>query len=625
MLRRSILLISGLLLSVFVANAIEVKTEAQSVTVFTNGAQVTRTKSVSLPAGQSEIKFIGLSRCIDAKSIQVKATGGVTVLAVSLQKNYIGEKIRSTAIETLTKQNDDIKDRIKAEKAEVEVIESEISFIKENSQLSGKDQAVSFLNLKQINDYYRQRLTSLKQSKLSYEKSIEELKKQSGALEKQINELNGKKDDTTTGEIVVKVNSTSASTSLFTITYVVSNAGWLPSYDVRAKDVQSPMQIVYKANVRQNTGEEWNNVTLKLSTANPQQGGVVPELTPYVVGRKHTITTSDFSNQVSGRVTLKDNSTPAIGAMVSVVGNTIGTFTDAEGRYSLTVPKKGSTLEFRYIGYETVRRNASIETINVRLHEADANRNEYRAMSMAKVQKEAPMLARSAGASVMMDEATEEDFGSNAPEVKTTQTATNTEFEIRVPYTVKSDNKAVVVDIENYSVPAQYEYRAVPKLSSNVYLTARITDWQKLNLVSGEANLFFENTFVGKSIIDAQQTSDTLQMSLGVDRGVVVKREMQKDFTTRKMIGSKQSVAKGWRITVKNNKPHAIRIKIEDQLPLSDNNDISVEANEVSGGSRNSETGIVSWIFDPMSAGSSKSFDLRYTIKFPKTMNPVIE
>ena len=84
------------------------------------------------------------------------------------------------------------------------------------------------------------------------------------------------------------------------------------------------------------------------------------------------------------------------------------------------------------------------------------------------------------------------------------------------------------MDIENYSVPAQYEYRAVPKLSSNVYLTARITDWQKLNLVSGEANLFFENTFVGKSIIDAQQTSDTLQMSLGVDRGVVVKREMQK-------------------------------------------------------------------------------------------------
>lgn len=624
MLRKSLLLTGLLLLTGYVSRAIEVKTEAQSVTVFTDGAQVTREKTVNVPAGQSEVRFTGLSRSIDAKSIQVKATGGVTVLSVGLQKNYIGEKNRTAEIETLTKQKEDVEYQIKTTRSELEVVESELSFIKDNSVLSGKDQAVNFQNLKMVNDYYRQRLTSLKQSKLGYEKRIEELENQSKTLGKQINELNGKKDDTTTGEIVVKVSSATPLSSQFTITYVVGNAGWMPSYDIRSKDIQSPIQIVYKANVQQNTGEDWNNVVLKLSTANPQSGSIVPELTPYVVGRYHTAVSKDFNNQVSGRVTLNDNKTAGMGVVVKVSGTTIGTFTDAEGRYTLTVPKKGCMLEYSLGGYRTVQRKVSTDVMNVCLH--DVNANEYKfAGYMAMEKKEMPMRARAMVTTTTMDEAVEADYGTNGPEVSTLQTSTNMEFEIRVPYTIKSDNKSVAVDIENYSVGAQYEYRAVPKLSSNAYLTARIIDWQKLNLVSGEANLFFENTFVGKSIIDAQQASDTLQLSLGVDKGIVVKREIQKDFTTRKQMGSKQGVAKGWRITVKNNKRNAIRIRVEDQLPLSDNNDISVEANELSGGVRNVETGTVTWTIDPLASGGSKSMDLRYTVKYPKSMNPVIE
>lgn len=139
-----------------------------------------------------------------------------------------------------------------------------------------------------------------------------------------------------------------------------------------------------------------------------------------------------------------------------------------------------------------------------------------------------------------------------------------------------SDGKQAVVDIGNYDFKAAYEYYAVPKVSADAFLTAKITDFNDMNFISGEANIFFEGTYLGKTLLDVQQ-ADTLTISLGVDKNVSVKREKQKGYTERQFIGSSQKDARHFVIDVKNRKSQAINLTIEDQIPVSTNSDISIE------------------------------------------------
>jgi uncharacterized protein (TIGR02231 family) len=135
----------------------------------------------------------------------------------------------------------------------------------------------------------------------------------------------------------------------------------------------------------------------------------------------------------------------------------------------------------------------------------------------------------------------------------------------------------------------------LPKLSPLAYLTANITDWAKLSLQSGEATLYFENSFVGKSNLNVNQLTDTLTISLGTDNSILVKREKRKDFTSKKVIGTNKTETYSFLLTIRNNKANPVEITLNDQIPVSSNSGITVEAIELSGGRYNSETGEIKW------------------------------
>ena len=193
-----------------------------------------------------------------------------------------------------------------------------------------------------------------------------------------------------------------------------------------------------------------------------------------------------------------------------------------------------------------------------------------------------------------------------------------------MPYTVKSDNKSYAVDIDSYNLPAFYQYYSVPKVDKTAFLTANITDWEKYNLLEGEANIFFEGTFVGKSLLDVRYASDTLQISLGRDKNVSVTREKIKDFTSKKFIGSKKEEARAWDIIVKNNKSQAINMVVYDQVPVSTLDEIKVEISKTSGAKQNSTTGELKWEFK-LDPNKTKKFKLQYSVKYPKNRNLIIE
>jgi uncharacterized protein (TIGR02231 family) len=217
-----------------------------------------------------------------------------------------------------------------------------------------------------------------------------------------------------------------------------------------------------------------------------------------------------------------------------------------------------------------------------------------------------------------------DEVSSYIPEVQKQIGETTITFDVANPYTIPSDNKVQVVEIQRLEAPADYKYVTLPKLSPLAYLTANVKDWAKLSLQSGEATLYFENSFVGKSYLNVDQTTDTLTISLGNDNSILVKREKRKDFTSTKIIGANKTEIYSFLLSVRNNKPTPVQITLKDQLPVSSNSGITVEAMETSGGKYNSQTGELSWDLD-IKPSETKQVIMSYSVKYPKDKKVILE
>ncbi|MDH5413232.1 MAG: mucoidy inhibitor MuiA family protein, partial [Flavobacteriaceae bacterium] len=329
-----------------------VMTEVSEVTVFIKDSQVTRKKSIELRQGKTVLKFINLSPFIEAKSIQVKANGNITVLSVNHQQNYINKLDKPQELIDLEFKLQEVDDKIKLEQTHLVILREEFSFLQENRNIGGRNQELSVLNLKDAANFYSTKLTSLKLKEIERDKNLSELNKLKIDIELQIKTLTSKKNFPN-GEILVKVDSQNNLKVDFELSYLVGNSGWFPSYDIRAKNVNEPIEIIYKANVKQDTKIDWNNVKLNLSSANPNVSGVAPELKTYFLNYNTLPPTYNLiSNEIKGKV-LDENQEPIPGVNVIVKGSTIGSSTDFDGNYSITIPNKSSELEFSFIGYET--------------------------------------------------------------------------------------------------------------------------------------------------------------------------------------------------------------------------------------------------------------------------------
>ncbi|MFL5747603.1 MAG: DUF4139 domain-containing protein, partial [Niastella sp.] len=193
----------------------------------------------------------------------------------------------------------------------------------------------------------------------------------------------------------------------------------------------------------------------------------------------------------------------------------------------------------------------------------------------------------------------------------------NVVFEIDMPYDVPSNGKEQNVSLKDFKVPAHYKYFSVPRLDKDAYLVGEIVDWEALNLLPGEANIIFEGTYIGKTSIDANSVQDTLNLTLGRDKRVVITREKLTDFSSVKFLGTNKKQTFTYEITVRNNKKEAVQMELRDQYPLSTNKDIEVELLQADGAAVNGETGILTWK-PQLAPGEIKKYRVSYSVKFPK-------
>ena len=213
----------------------------------------------------------------------------------------------------------------------------------------------------------------------------------------------------------------------------------------------------------------------------------------------------------------------------------------------------------------------------------------------------------------MKEEGTSADF------TTVTEAGVSTEFKIDLPYTIPSDGNRMSVEIQKYSLPVQYEYKTIPRLDPDAFLISRVSGWDQYYLLSGQANIYYQGTFVGTSYIDAQTTQDTLTISLGRDDGIVVNRERVRDVGGTTFIGANRKTEVAMRVSIKNTKNSTIAIELEEQIPVSNTKEIEVALSKHGDAQYNLETGTLKWklILGP---GESRIMEYTYTVKSPKTM-----
>jgi len=602
-----------------------VSTEVGEVTVFLEGAQVVRKKPVTVSKGISVLKFVNLSPYVDAKSLQVKAGGALTILSVSHQTNYLDKQVKPSEFSVLEKQLEQVEEKIKLETVQLAILAEELSFLKENRVIGGKNEQTTITNLQQTSDFYSTRLTALKLKEIEREKTVKVLNLQKSDLQKQLSQLSDVQQKPT-GEVLVKIESATGGTYPLELTYMVGNAGWFPSYDIRATNITEPVQLIYKASVRQNTLEDWKNVKLRFSSAMPNLSGVSPELNPYLLD--YNILPPSYDKKVrSVRGKVIDTTGDGMpGASVTVKGTTIGTVADTEGNYSLTLPASASTLQFSYIGYTTQQLPVTGEVMNVTMMENTQSLEEVMVVGYGTTKSiDKALQGRMAGLDTRSASSLKIRGAASMPVPVVQQEKTTAfELEVKTPYTILSDNKSYSVDMAYYDIPADFQYYAVPKIEKDVFLQARIANWEGYNLLEGEANIFFENTFVGKTLLDVRNASDTLTLSLGRDKKVMIQREKMKELTTRQFIGSKQEEVRSWKTVIRNTKSQPITIVVLDQVPVSTNSEIEVSIQQTTGVKPNAENGELKWEF-VLQPDEKKELELKYSVRYPKNRQLYIE
>jgi uncharacterized protein (TIGR02231 family) len=507
----------------------KITSNVSDVIVFLQGAQVTNKAVINIKPGDNTFTVKDLTPELDPNSIQVKGSVDYTILSVRHKINYLSNQSVSPEIQAKKDSLKELEFKLAMRQSMKSVFIEEKTMILANRSIKGTDANLLAEDIQEVADFYRNRLKEIEFRILELSVEEKDINESIIQLTNELNNLNARLQRSTS-EIEIHVKSEKQKNSELEFTYVVSNAGWTPVYDIRARDIDSPVDLVYRAMVRQSTGFDWKNVRLTLSTGNPAQGGIPPALGTWYLYFNDPIVVQDYEKRQ------RFSETPQ--AM-------------AEGEYQIA--GKMAMEDPQYLSYKNI------------------------------VQ----------------------------------QGITNVEFQIGVPMTIPADNQGYDVEVQRFELPAEYRYLAIPKAEKDVFLMARARDWRQYNLLPGETNIFYQGTFVGKSFIDPSSTADTLELSLGRDNAVTIRRDMVKDFCKSSVLGSKKADSRAYKIKVANGKKKPISILIRDQVPVSTNAEIEVTIDELSGGKHFADTGFVEWELT-MGSSESKELLLNYTVKYPK-------
>ena len=526
-----------------------IKTKPEKIIVYTQGAQIHRSSAIQLVAGQNTIIFSGLENCINESAIQASGNGNFIIADIQHEVHYPeldkaklqGDvrykkvlKLVNDSLQELNYLTEDLDTRKDA-------LSTEKNVLLNYNLYKGQSKKDSIAFLKDGLSFLREKLFNINSELLKIKREHEKLESKKTALRERLtaisNELANKNNE---GEvekvdyrILVHVIADQATAATINLNYYITQAGWIPSYDLRAISNEQNIKLTYKAQIHQESGIDWGNVRLILSTANPNRSYDLPILSPWYLGQ----------NNYNRKKTLSYNN---------------------YNQSPVTAESKASV--------------------------ADLDRED----SYSSVQA-----------------------GTSAEYTTVSENVIETEYEIKLNYNIPSDGKEHFAAILIKDLKTLYRYKAIPKLNNNVYLTAVLPNWEDAITLAGEASIYYDGSFIGTTSLVSGSTEDTMQLSLGIDKNITIKRQKVKDKCYDKVLNDDQVHQYSYEITMKNARSSKIEIEVEDQLPLAFDKSVTIEQKDISGAKYDEITGLLKWrTFIP--SKDSKKLVMTYQVKAPK-------
>jgi uncharacterized protein (TIGR02231 family) len=531
-----------------------IKSSISEVTVYTNGAQIYRKANFNVKPGITELIIEGVSPNIDPKSLQVKAFGNVVLIDSKYQIYYPEpEKVKLEGLPLKIRKDinilqDSINNQlfdIKEIQDEIDVLNTSKTILSNNGAIRGQGKVNDSIQLlKQAMEYYQLKMNEIN-------KKLQVLNKRLKAKNAVLTDMNNRMSDlqnyqssnapkVPTGpihRIIVTLQSKEIVAGRLAVSYLTSGASWIPSYDIRSEITSGKVNLAYKATIQQNTGESWNDVQLTLSTNDPYQNKIKPDLHPWYV---------DYYNfgAINGRM------------------NSYGLTAAPSAQYEKKATTDSKAFEMEG---ETA---ANFTTVINRVLSA--------------------------------------------------------EYKIDLPYTIESDDESHLVLVRNLDLTANYRYYTVPKIDPGVFLVAEVLKLEDLQLVPAAANIFFDGTYIGETYIDPTAMNDTLKLSLGKDPNIIAKRILLKKDYKEKVVGNDIERTYAYEISIKNLKANTIELVIEDQIPVTTNGEIVIEAINTDKANYDKTTGKLTWTVNLKTKVTDK-FNYSFKIKYPKDQNVILQ
>ena len=532
-----------------------IKATLTEVTVYAQGAQMHHKANYSVNAGVTEIIIEGISAFIDPKSIQVKGTGDLVLLDTKFSFYYPqpSNALNQGASLKIKRDIQLLEDSLRVMDFDIRDIQDEINVLNASKSIiasNGMVRSIGKVNdsinlLKQTIEYYTLKMNELNKKIIVLEKKRQEKAFRKIAMETRLTDLknyqnnNGEIENNKSPipRITITVSAKSPVTGKLNFSYVVSNAGWTPIYDLRSDATTGKIELTYKAEVFQSTGLDWDNIKLNISTNNPYVNKTKPTLNPWYID---------------------------------------------------------------YNIYKSENRKGKMDKLQ-----------EVQITSQA-------LFNRGYAYSEDMDD--EKNIMGADQFTTVVHRLISAEFKIDLPYSIKSNNEKHMVLIKSTNLDTKFKYYTVPKLDASVYLVAQMTKLDELQLVPGQANIFFDGSYIGETYIDPTTMDDTLNLSLGKDPSIVVKRTLLKKELKDRIIGDKRERTFAYSIEISNQKSSSIEIVIQDQLPITQNADINIESDNFAKGRFDERTGLLEWSFI-LKAKENKVIDYNFRVKHAKDKN----
>lgn len=631
---------------VYSQEEIKVDSKVISATIFKNRALVTRQADISILSGKHTLIFSNLPADLQNESVRVSAEedGIIKILDVKVEQRFTSE-IQQKNIKYLEEKIDSLNQLKQVAEDEISVYNSKKDFIE-----SLKVQSTKFLNekmllkvnsIKEWNEILKYIETNLEEIYKGLREQgikINNINQKINAVQQEISSSQGR-GTKNYKEVIVTIEKDNNKITRLYPSYLVQSAGWYPLYDARVASDSKQVELSYFGMIHQSTGEDWKDISLTLSTAEPMSIKSLPDLDRWFIdtkplpvkgsvstwrGNQNEQVTYDQNfgippgkGSITGYVVDYSTGEPLLGANVLVTGANLGSATDKDGKFLIPNVNAGThSLNVSYIGYQRQSMNLNVLEKNTANLIISLQPTHIEGNEVTVTAQRAPQL--SAISQQLTSTITKEHVKYTNVYAKDLSTS----FEIKTKYSIPSDNSRHKVTIAIENLPVKYSYTSVPKITPAVYLKGKIVNTNDYPFLEGEINIFIDNDFINRTYLNTIVPTDTLELALGVDNKIQIKKVLINKFQeTKGFLSGKKQITYEYEIQLINNRKTEESVLVYDQIPIPMNEDITVnliepkkEKEEISNDRK------LEWNIK-LKPGEKKIIPIKYQVEFPQNVN----